>query len=141
MSAENDQLRQQLIAQVKKAIAHVIAKKGLPSVFCSLIYAVFHVPLKELMASKREEGRAVPAIVDSAICYLRETSTNVVIPQVKTLAHDIEGLFRVSGDSSEIDTLEAKIEEDGMKTLLLFLTKQRKNRHSKGKTLMLYLEY
>ncbi|KAH3765232.1 lim domain protein [Pelomyxa schiedti] len=87
-ATENDVIRQEIITQTSKARAKGLQKK------------VFHVTLKELMTTKREEGRDVPSLVESAVSYLEQTALSV------------EGLFRVSGDANQIEKLQTKVEEE-----------------------------
>ncbi|KAH3766465.1 SH3-domain binding protein 1 [Pelomyxa schiedti] len=85
-SAENDSIRKEWIEHTNNAISRVMQRK------------VFHVELRELLATGREQGRDVPSLVESAVAFLENSV-------------DSEGLFRISGNATQIEELVTKIEE------------------------------
>ncbi|KAH3756702.1 lim domain protein [Pelomyxa schiedti] len=92
LSAGTDAVYQEIANQSAKAKQHAQQKK------------VFGVPLKDLMATKREEGHNVPSIVETTVTYLHTF--------LDQNACRVEGIFRLSGNQEETDNLLTKIESE-----------------------------
>lgn len=62
------------------------------------IYAAFGIDLKSMMESRRERGREYPFILEATTKDLAERGL------------DQEGIFRISGNTREVNDLKARIE-------------------------------